>query len=395
VPELIPSGIILDGISPATNPFIYGALALDEVFTDRESELAELRADVLNGQDVVILAPRRYGKTSLVWRVQQEALRKRVLIAQVDLMTTPTKERLAEKLAKTIHDDVASVLYRAREKALAVFRGLRITPRITLDPDDASVSFGFDAGHRGADVEATLERLLELPGELGAERKRRVALVLDEFQEVVEIDPHLPRVMRSVFQRQPEVAHVYLGSKRHMLRRLFNDENEPFWRSAKQMELGVIEPALFAPYIADRFRSTRKAVSAGAVAQILEITRGHPYATQELCYFVWEETPPAAEAGPEEVGCGLTDALRSEGAHFSLLWDAASSGQRLVLQALAAAPGRPYTAAYRHDHGLPAATNVQKALQALRRRELIAENADGAIEISEPFFAEWVSGLGG
>ena len=48
--------------------------------------------------------------------------------------------------------------------------------------------------------------------------------------------------MRSVFQEQPEVAHVYLGSKRHMMRRLFSDENEPFWRSAKPVELGVIAP---------------------------------------------------------------------------------------------------------------------------------------------------------
>ena len=66
-----------------------------------------------------------------------------------------------------------------------------------------------------------------------------MVLILDEFQEVVEIDPDLPKLMRSVFQEQPDVAHVYLGSKRHMMERIFNDENEPFWRSAKQMELGV------------------------------------------------------------------------------------------------------------------------------------------------------------
>src|SRR5581483_8760502 len=104
-----------------SNPFLYGALALDEAFTDREREIAELRSDLLNGQNVVILAPRRYGKTSLVWRVQQELVRKRALVAQVDLMTTPTKERLAEQLAKTIHDDIASPLYRARQAALGVF----------------------------------------------------------------------------------------------------------------------------------------------------------------------------------------------------------------------------------------------------------------------------------
>src|SRR6266498_4456775 len=107
------------------NPFRYGSLALDDAFTDREDELAELESDIRNGQDVVLFAPRRYGKSSLVWRAAQNLTQAEVLVAQVDLMTTPTKEKLAEKLAKTIHEDVASALFRARER-LRIFTGLRI-----------------------------------------------------------------------------------------------------------------------------------------------------------------------------------------------------------------------------------------------------------------------------
>src|SRR5690606_32110357 len=156
------------------------------------------------------------------------------------LMTTPSKQKLAEKLAGAIYEEIASPLERARERALAPFRGLRIQPVVNVDPIDGSLTFSFGLGRRPADIDATLERLLELPGELGAARGRRVALVLDEFQEVVEIDPGLPKLMRAVFQAQPEVAHVYLGSKRHVMERIFNDENEPFWRSAKSVELGPI-----------------------------------------------------------------------------------------------------------------------------------------------------------
>src|ERR687888_651303 len=110
-----------------TNPFRYGALALDDAFTDREAEIAELRADIRNGQDVVILAPRRYGKSSLIWRVAQELVRRRVLVASVDLMTTPTLGKLAEKLAGAIHEDVASRKEKALER-VRVFGGLRIRP---------------------------------------------------------------------------------------------------------------------------------------------------------------------------------------------------------------------------------------------------------------------------
>jgi hypothetical protein len=272
-----------------TNPFRFGDLALDEAFTDRESELRELQADVRNGQNVVVFAPRRYGKSSLIWRAAQELVTRGVLVAQVDLMRTPTKERLAEKLSKTIHEEIASPLLRAAER-LRIFAGLRIRPTVTVDPEDGSVSFSFGARAATEDIDATLEELLALPGRLAAQRDRRAALVIDEFQEIVDIDPGLVRSMRSVFQEQPDVAHVFLGSKRHMMERIFNDENEPFWRSAKQIELGVIAPERFTPFAIERFAGTGKQLSEPACAEIMQLTGGHPYATQELLYALWEET---------------------------------------------------------------------------------------------------------
>jgi hypothetical protein len=372
-----------------TNPFRYGALALDDAFTNREAEVAELMTDVLNGQDVVVFAPRRYGKSSLVWRVSRDAIARDVLVAHVNLMTTPTLERLAEKLAETIHDDLASAIFRARER-LRVFAGLRVTPVVTVDPGTGKVGFGFDAGRRPQDLDATLERLFELPGQLAAERGRKVALVLDEFQEVVDIEPDLPRIMRSVFETQPDVAHVYLGSKRHMLERIFNDQNEPFWRSAKQMELGVIAPPLFRHYIRSQFERTGKRVDPAVVDRVLDATRGQPYATQELCYFLWSETLEGATAGGEEYEAALERLLRAEHAHFGLVWEQAARVQRIVLHALASEQGRPLAGDYRRRHGLPGPSSVQRAIAALTKEELVERDAGGEYRIAEPFLGEWL-----
>jgi hypothetical protein len=370
------------------NPFQFGALALDEAFTDREAEIAELRADVRNGQDVVVFAPRRYGKSSLVWRAAQELARDKVLVASVDLMTAPTPAKLAEKLARAIHDDIASPLLRARER-LRIFADLKVTPTITIDPASGAPAFSFSVTERPEDIDATLERLLELPAQLGADRKRQVALVLDEFQEVVDIDPRLPRLMRAVFQTQPEVGHVYLGSKRHMMRRIFSDENEPFWRSAKQMELGVIEAAPFGRFIERQFERTGRFVSPEAIAEVLEATGGHPYATQELCYFAWQEVGLEERAEAADVEAALARVLNSEHAHFSLLWERASAVQRLLLTELAREPGRPLSADYRNRHNLPGASTVQRAVEALERGELVARDR-GLVRIVEPFLAAWL-----
>lgn len=372
----------------SSNPFNFGALALDDAFADRERELAELTSDIRNGQDVVVFAPRRCGKSSLVWRASHALAAERVLVAQVDLMTTPSKEGLAAALARSIYEQIASPLERVREKALAPFRGLQVQPTINVNPEDGSFTFSFGIAQRPADIDSTLERLLELPAELGSARGRRVALVMDEFQEIVDIDPGLPKLLRSVFQRQPEVAHVYLGSKHHIMERIFNDANEPFWRSAKSMELGMIPIEPFAAFLVQRFHDSGRKVEDAVIADALVRTDGHPYATQELCYFLWEQTGDAP-AGSAELERALVAVLRSEHAHFSLLWDGASAVQKQVLQALAREPGHPFSASYRSDHGLPPATNVQKALRALAQRELVTGDS-GAYRITEPFLAEWL-----
>jgi hypothetical protein len=200
--------------------------------------------------------------------------------------------------------------------------------------------------------------------------------------------------MRTIFEQQPEVARIYLGSRRHMMERIFNDENEPFWRSAKRVELGPIGADDFVPFIVDRFKRTRKRAGRELAGRLLAMTAGHPYATQELSYFLWEETPFDSEATDDHLGRAVAAVLRSENSHFQLRWEEASTAQKLLLAALAEEPGRPMTGDYRRRHGLPTAATIQTAMRALEQRELVALGPDRAHRISEPFLAEWIRALG-
>jgi hypothetical protein len=194
-----------------------------------------------------------------------------------------------------------------------------------------------------------------------------------------------------VFQAQPDVSHVYLGSKRHLLERIFNDRNEPFWRSAKQLEIGMIPPKAFAGFIRKRFAATGKRVANEAVERLLRATGGHPYGTQELAYFVWELVESGSEASVADVEEAVTRVLRSEHNHLTRIWDDASHAQRLLMLALAAEPTRSiYSSDYHAQHELPATPTLQSALAGLTRKELVGRNADGDHCVIEPFLAEWL-----
>jgi uncharacterized protein len=374
------------------NPFRFGDLALDEAFTDREDELVELVADMRNGQNVVVYAPRRYGKSSLVLRASQVALADDVLVGYCDLMKSPTKERFAAALANTIFENIASPAGQVIERATSIFRGLRVKPTMEVEPATSSLRFSFEAlRSRPRDIDETIEKLLELPQEIANERGRRAVLILDEFQEIVKLDATFPNLMRAVFQTQPEVGHLYLGSKRHVMDKIFNDKNEPFWRAAKRLELGMIPPAKFAPFIRERFESTDKGIRDDALELLLGATGGHPYGTQQLAYTTWELVPTGHFAYPRDVEAALTKVLRGEHNHFSKIWDEATEHQRLLMLALALEPSGLYSREYHDRHGLVSNTHVQRAASTLIKEEIVGRDERGVHSIIEPFFADWLT----
>ena len=204
-------------------------------------ELAELTADVLNGQNVVIFAPRRYGKSSLVWRAAQQLAAKRVLVAQVDLMTV-ADEGAAGREARPV--DLRGDRHTALPRARA--RGADLSKPADRARDDARP----DGRHRsgsasepGTRPRTSTRRSRSSSSFRPSSRRsesRRVCIVFDEFQEVARARPE---PAGADARRLPDAARGRARLSRQQAEHdggLFNDANEPFWRSAKQLELGVI-----------------------------------------------------------------------------------------------------------------------------------------------------------
>jgi AAA+ ATPase superfamily predicted ATPase len=206
---------IYNGGGFVENPFSYGVIVTGKYFTDREEELAELKLDMRSGQNVVIISPRRYGKTSLVFQAVEELAKEGILIAYVDLMLSESKAEFANSLANALYDGLVAPFDRAWKKAGDFFSRLSLRPKFTVD-DSGKPVVEITTAAADRDVDRMLKDLLALSGKVAEDRKKRVVVIMDEFQEVMGFDKRLPAVMRAVFQQQGEVSHVFLGSKRHL-----------------------------------------------------------------------------------------------------------------------------------------------------------------------------------
>jgi len=371
-------------------PFRFGQVVSGDYFVGRAAELASLTVDLRTATNVVLISPRRFGKTSLVLQALRQLEAEGVLVAYVDLLRTPSRERFASHLATAIQAGLLGRGAQALQRATEWFSQLRLRPKITLN-QDGTPSFEFAGGAPSVDVDATIEHLLELPQAVAHDRQRRVVLVFDEFQEVLDLDPSLPGLMRSVFQRQGEVAHVFLGSRQHLLRRVFADRHQPLYRLARPMALGPIEEAAFAPFIRDRFAAGHAQITHDGLAALLDVTGGHPNDTQELAHFAWVRA--VAERRPatrETIEHALADVVSAESARFIVVWDSLSPLQRRALGAVAHDGTRLYAAEVRQRFQLGDPSGLQKALQRLSELELIEPVQRGVHRVPDLFLRAWL-----
>lgn len=377
------------------NPFRYGVIASGAHFTNREKELATLESAMLSGQNVLIISPRRFGKTSLIRKAIERVREQGALVAYVDLFDVPTKDLLVRRLADVIFREMESPGIQVLSAFRRFMNTLSVNPTISIGEGGTPKLEFPPAARRDGDLDADLRRLFELPQAIAERRRKRVVLVIDEFQEVVGIDPALPAMMRSIFQQQSDVAHVYLGSRHHLMQQTFFGKNQPLYRSAMPVPLNPISSHDFGIFIRERFESAGMSISDAAVDRILALTGGHPNDTQELCYFTWEEARASgSNPGTGAVDKGIEQILAAENGQFTEIWDSLSRTQRILILALAKEPSKALAEDYRLRHHLPSTATIQSARNRLKERELVALDREGNYGVVEVFFRIWLSRRG-
>lgn len=377
--------------SSAANPFRFGRIVSGDAFTDRESDLLVLQRELGGGQNILIEAPRRFGKTSLILEVKRHLQADGIPVAYLDCMLVPSRARLADRLASAYLEAFRTPAQRAEDWVVQHLKAVRIRPTLTID-DHGHAQVSFEAASAGStNLDALLEQLFEEPEAIArGGKKKRLVVILDEFQDLMELGPGLLRQLRAVIQHQQHVSYAFLGSRQALLRKAVHDRGAPLLKMARPYPLGPLPRAEFAAFLLSRFRSSGRPVAKEAINALLDFTGGHPNDTQEAAHFLWEVAllPMTSE---ELVKTAIDRVVDAEAAQMTVLWHDSAPAQRNLLVALVEWGGRNiYSEDYRRRANLGAATTVQRAVQTLIDRELVDMDSAGVYVIKERFFEEWI-----
>jgi AAA+ ATPase superfamily predicted ATPase len=346
------------------NPFKFGTVVENSFFTDRENELQYIKS-VLNSENhLILISPRRFGKTSLVVKALRESNRKHIML---NLQSVVSTEDLAARLLKEIFK-----IYKF-EKVKHFIKNFRIVPTISLNPmtDGVDVSIMPMVDNRVLieDVFALLQAI--------ASEEDRLIVVLDEFQEIKSIDKNLDRLLRSIMQLHKNINYLFLGSQESMMREIFEKKKSPFFHFGQLLHLDKIPYDDFKLYLLERLSFVDNADE--ICNEILAFTKCHPYYTQQLASQVWE----IGRKGEMDniVNEAIARLLEFHDLNFERIWLNFNNTDKRILMWLAN-NNKPYALM-----GIAQST-ISSSLKRMLKDGYVIKTAE--YEVEDPFFRNWI-----
>ena len=281
--------------------FFSTKVATDEVFCDRISERKVLRRCISNNEHCVVIAPRRYGKTSLVMQAIAES---GVASGSVDLFCVVYEEEIIRKIAQGVSQIAQRIMSRT-DKTLSFLEGVFRSAKIGIQAGSVDISVQFSRKKATAEH---VEDLLQGLEKIAAKAEKSVVLFIDEFQDILKVEKSssIQAAIRSIAQHSKYVTYIFSGSSRVMLEKIFDDSSQPLYMMCHKMTLSRIDPADFAEHIQNAAKTTwHSSLPNHIVEHIVRLTECHTYYVNALCVEVMSlESPPT----PTEIDT-LWDAL--------------------------------------------------------------------------------------
>ena len=336
--------------------FVYGMSVAGNNFTDRIEETKRIKADFEHGINVILISPRRMGKTSLVKKVISEIDNPEIKVVYMDIYDCRSEYDFYNRFAEAIMQSMGN------EYSLS----LGITPK-----------------------DYSPEEILNLPEKIAQEKGIRLVVCIDEFQQIGEFPDTLTvqKRLRGAWQHHQNVSYCFFGSKKHLMENIFQNRRMPFYMFGEMLHLDCIPTEYWVPFICSRFEKYGKSISKDFATRICETVKNYSSYVQQLAWNVMAETEK--EVNEETLQSGISALLQQCHGLFVQQTEGLTTYQLNFLRLLCSGVHSGFTAqAVAETYPLGSKSNIDRIKKALIDKELITLEKDG-IFIADCVFELW------
>lgn len=356
------------------NPFKFGTIVDNSFFTDRKEEQKTVRQIIESENHLVLISPRRFGKTSLIHKVVSRMDRPAFFL---NLQLLTDTEDFASQLLKLVFRKYPM------ERLKHDLSHFHFIPTIATNPMTDGIELSFQPT---IDNFILLEDVFTLIEKIG-EKGEKPIVVLDEFQEITSFDKNLDRKLRSILQMQSHVNYIFLGSQESMMQDIFEKKKSAFYHFGYLMRLNKIPYDDFLLFLLKGFELLGTPQEAESISkQILAFTKCHPYYTQQLAFQAWNIWGKSStETVVQQAVSELTQVHDMD---YERLWSTFKRTDKKILIGLNMNLGTPTGQQFLRTQGIDSSSTAFSSLKRLRQQGYVIKGEN--YEMDDPFFAQWI-----
>lgn len=380
-----------DSMAKTTNPFIVTRKIEPEYFCDRVTESARLVKSVTNGNNMVIISPRRMGKTGLIqFCYDKPEIADEYYTFFIDILHTSSLREFTYLLGRAIYE---TLLPRSRKMANLFIQTIKsISGKFGFDPITGMPTFNVELGDIDR-PEYTLDEIFQYL----AHADKPCIVAIDEFQQIAKYpEKNIEAQLRTHIQKLRNCNFIFAGSERHMMQEMFTSAARPFYHSADMLELKAIVPEIYIPFIAGHFEKRNRRIAPDDIERVYNLFKGHTYYVQKTFNEAFADTPEGEECTLETLRAAIDNMVASNDTIFREILSNIPEKQKELLYAIAkeGEAERITSAAFIKRHSLASASSVQSAMKKLLEKDIITE-INKVFSVTDRLFAMWMNGLYG
>lgn len=364
--------------------FVYGMSVGGDNFTDRIEETKRIKLDFENGINVILISPRRMGKTSLIKKVISEMDSLEIKVVYMDIYDCRSEYDFYNRFAETMMKSTGNQLEQVMENIKRFL--VRVSPKLSFSPEPNS-EFSVSLGITPKDYSP--EEILDLPERIAKEQGIRIVVCIDEFQQIGEFADSLTvqKRLRGVWQHHQHVSYSFFGSKKHLMENIFQSRRMPFYQFGEMLHLKCIPTEYWVPFICSRFEKYGKKISEEYAARICHTVKNYSSYVQQLAWNVMAETE--IEVNEESFTEGFNALLEQNSSLFIQQTEGLTTYQLNFIRLLCNGIHSGFnTQSVVELYSLGSKSNVDRIKKCLIDRELITIEKEGVF-LADCVFELW------
>ena len=364
--------------------FVYGMSVGGDNFTDRIEETKRIKLDFENGINVILISPRRMGKTSLIKKVISEMDSPEIKVVYMDIYDCRSEYDFYNRFAETMMKSTGNQLEQVMENIKRFL--VRVSPKLSFSPEpnsEISVSLGITP------KDYSPEEILDLPERIAKEQGIKIVVCIDEFQQIGEFADSLTvqKRLRGVWQHHQHVSYCFFGSKKHLMENIFQSRRMPFYQFGEMLHLKCIPTEYWVPFICSRFEKYGKKISEEYAARICHTVKNYSSYVQQLAWNVMAETE--IEVNEESFTEGFNALLEQNSSLFIQQTEGLTTYQLNFIRLLCNGIHSGFnTQSVVELYSLGSKSNVDRIKKCLIDRELITIEKEGVF-LADCVFELW------